>query len=183
MCGNGHVEPGETCDDANTTSGDGCSAACQLEFSCPPGQVTFIQTSTDGPLLIPDAAGPPGAQSVIQLADSYVVSRAVVVVNAISHTRLSDVGISLITPAATTVTLVSGNGGDADEYVSTIFDPAAPTAITAGTAPYRGRYQPQGPLGNVHGQSSKGAWTLRVTDSTTPWGGVLKSWTIAMCGN
>jgi cysteine-rich repeat protein len=30
-CGNGIVEAGEQCDDANTINGDGCSAACQLE--------------------------------------------------------------------------------------------------------------------------------------------------------
>ena len=28
VCGNGLLEPGETCDDGNTTNGDGCSAAC-----------------------------------------------------------------------------------------------------------------------------------------------------------
>ena len=30
-CGNGIVEPGEECDDQNTTSGDGCSSACHVE--------------------------------------------------------------------------------------------------------------------------------------------------------
>jgi cysteine-rich repeat protein len=30
-CGNGLVELGEQCDDGNTTSGDGCSAVCQIE--------------------------------------------------------------------------------------------------------------------------------------------------------
>lgn len=30
-CGNGAIERGETCDDSNRTSGDGCSASCQLE--------------------------------------------------------------------------------------------------------------------------------------------------------
>lgn len=31
QCGNGVVEPGEQCDDTNGTSGDGCSATCQVE--------------------------------------------------------------------------------------------------------------------------------------------------------
>lgn len=30
-CGNGAIEGGESCDDGNKTSGDGCSATCQLE--------------------------------------------------------------------------------------------------------------------------------------------------------
>ena len=36
LCGDGVVEPGEACDDANHYSGDGCSAACALEagFLC-----------------------------------------------------------------------------------------------------------------------------------------------------
>jgi uncharacterized protein (TIGR03382 family) len=36
LCGNGTVDPGETCDDGNTTAGDGCSATCQTEtIACP----------------------------------------------------------------------------------------------------------------------------------------------------
>ncbi len=43
-CGDGIVTPPETCDDGNTSSGDGCSSACQIEpqdpdgngWSCPP---------------------------------------------------------------------------------------------------------------------------------------------------
>ena len=31
VCGNNSVEAGETCDDGNTISNDGCSATCQLE--------------------------------------------------------------------------------------------------------------------------------------------------------
>ncbi len=31
VCGNGHVEDGEACDDGNTTSDDGCSQACTVE--------------------------------------------------------------------------------------------------------------------------------------------------------
>jgi fibro-slime domain-containing protein len=35
-CGDGKLDPGEACDDGNPTSGDGCSATCQLEtgFAC-----------------------------------------------------------------------------------------------------------------------------------------------------
>src|SRR5262249_9737741 len=31
ICGNGVLEPTETCDDGNLTAGDGCSAACAVE--------------------------------------------------------------------------------------------------------------------------------------------------------
>ncbi|MFC1921128.1 thioredoxin domain-containing protein [Chloroflexota bacterium] len=36
-CGNGILDPGEECDDSNTTSGDGCSSACTIEVLCSPG--------------------------------------------------------------------------------------------------------------------------------------------------
>ena len=31
VCGDGELDAGETCDDGNTTPGDGCSAGCQTE--------------------------------------------------------------------------------------------------------------------------------------------------------
>src|SRR5439155_518579 len=31
LCGDGHLDPGEQCDDGNTTVGDGCNAACRTE--------------------------------------------------------------------------------------------------------------------------------------------------------
>lgn len=54
VCNNGIVESGESCDDRNTTSGDGCSSTCQLEagYTCPtPGaKCTLIQYCGDGVL-------------------------------------------------------------------------------------------------------------------------------------
>lgn len=36
-CGDARVDPGESCDDGNTTAGDGCDAACKVEtgYTCP----------------------------------------------------------------------------------------------------------------------------------------------------
>jgi cysteine-rich repeat protein len=36
VCGDGHVDAGEQCDDGNTTNGDGCSASCTTETPPPP---------------------------------------------------------------------------------------------------------------------------------------------------
>ena len=41
FCGDGKLRPGEQCDDGNVTSGDGCTALCQIVagWTCPtPGQ-------------------------------------------------------------------------------------------------------------------------------------------------
>jgi cysteine-rich repeat protein len=40
VCGNGVIEPTEDCDDANTTTGDGCSATCFFE--------TCVMSSSNG---------------------------------------------------------------------------------------------------------------------------------------
>jgi cysteine-rich repeat protein len=53
-CGNRTLDAGETCDDGNMTSGDGCSAACQMEAS------TVVDSCTSTPaaaLVISDTAG------------------------------------------------------------------------------------------------------------------------------
>ena len=44
LCGNGMLNAGEDCDDGNTTSGDGCSATCQIEVMIcdPDGTYTIV---------------------------------------------------------------------------------------------------------------------------------------------
>ena len=48
-CGNGTLDPGEECDDGNTTSCDGCSASCRLE-GCGNGRVECSEECDAGPL-------------------------------------------------------------------------------------------------------------------------------------
>lgn len=51
ICGNGMLDPGEECDDANTVSGDGCSATCKVEQGCSAGRTdcggVCVDLSTD----------------------------------------------------------------------------------------------------------------------------------------
>jgi cysteine-rich repeat protein len=47
-CGDGHVDPGEECDDGNTRNGDGCSAACHHEPVCGNGRVEVGEACDDG---------------------------------------------------------------------------------------------------------------------------------------
>lgn len=49
-CGNGVIEGGETCDDSNAASGDGCSSACQTEVANAPR----IAGSSDKPTVSTD---------------------------------------------------------------------------------------------------------------------------------
>ena len=45
-CGNGVVDQGETCDDSNTASGDGCSSSCQTESGSSPRLMTSVDHDT-----------------------------------------------------------------------------------------------------------------------------------------
>jgi cysteine-rich repeat protein len=71
LCGNGHVDPGEQCDDGNRVSGDGCSATCQNECAsdaqCPPAQdpCTTASCSTGACTQNPPT-GFPGASCVVR---------------------------------------------------------------------------------------------------------------------
>jgi cysteine-rich repeat protein len=56
-CGNGAVRGDEQCDDGNTTGGDGCSAACQLEL-CPPVRDPGCRTSPKAKLVVKRAGTP-----------------------------------------------------------------------------------------------------------------------------
>jgi cysteine-rich repeat protein len=51
LCGNGVIDPGETCDDGNTNPLDGCSSTCQIELGIKPnssgGCGNLMNTSTN----------------------------------------------------------------------------------------------------------------------------------------
>jgi cysteine-rich repeat protein len=61
LCGNGHLDPGEECDDANKSAGDGCGWLCQIECyrSCgtcgPPGPCVITPVCGDGRVDSPEA--------------------------------------------------------------------------------------------------------------------------------
>lgn len=47
VCGNGRVDPGESCDDGNRTGGDGCSASCIKENHAPEASCHDASVCTD----------------------------------------------------------------------------------------------------------------------------------------
>lgn len=54
-CGNGVLNPGETCDDGNTDNGDSCSAICQSEGvgSAGADEEIAAETTSTAPVIIP----------------------------------------------------------------------------------------------------------------------------------
>ena len=92
----------------------------------------------------------------------------------LNHTFDSDLDMFLLGPGgAPIVELSTDNGASGDNYgngtnncagTSTVFNDAAATSITAGTAPFAGSFKPEGLLSGFNGDPQNGQWTLRITD-------------------
>lgn len=84
LCGNNILEFGETCDDGNTVSGDGCSSTCQSEIAivCGNGILEIGEQCDDGNTVSGDgcsatcqtevAPPPPGGGGVIPLCGNGI---------------------------------------------------------------------------------------------------------------
>ncbi len=66
VCGNGEVEAGETCDDGNTFSEDGCRADCQSVEQCGNGMIDWNERcdcgTGQGTILDPSCSGQPNGE-------------------------------------------------------------------------------------------------------------------------
>ncbi len=90
----------------------------------------------------------------------------------LTHTFDADLDMFLIAPDLTSVELSTDNGSSGDNFgtacaTGTIFDDAAATPITSGTAPFVGTFRPEGLLSSFNGKSGaavNGTWTLRIID-------------------
>ncbi len=97
----------------------------------------------------------------------------------VNHTWDSDLEIHLISPDGTDVLLLSGVGGDGDNFTNTGFKNTYTTPIASGSAPFTGSFKPMGDLGLFNnGQAGSGVWQLRIRDSYPQDQGSVISWTI-----
>jgi subtilisin-like proprotein convertase family protein len=98
----------------------------------------------------------------------------------ITHTWDSDLNVTLISPAGVRVPLFAAVGGNGDNFVNTVLDDEAATAITAGAAPFTGSFRPTGSLALLDQVSANGVWTLEVTDTALGDVGTVNSWRLDM---
>ena len=119
--------------------------------------------------------------STITVTDDLTVSDVNVTLN-IDHTWVSDLEIKLVGPDNTEVILVSGEGGDGDDFINTTFDDEAATSIAGQSAPFTGSFQPQESLSAFDGLMAAGDWDLVITDNANQDGGQLNDWTLEICG-
>jgi subtilisin-like proprotein convertase family protein len=81
------------------------------------------------------------------------------------HTYDGDVTFALRSPLGTEVILSANHGSSGDNYINTVFNDSATTAIASGTAPFTGTFRPDNVLSAFNGQDPYGWWRLRVTDN------------------
>ena len=118
--------------------------------------------------------------SQLAIADSYLVRDLNVQVK-VTHGSLSDLKLELIAPDGTTIMLCNYRDLKGTNLTNTIFDDEAPVAITAGSAPYSGRYRPVQPLSSLDGEDIKGTWKLRISDNVKNGKtGTFNSWTLTV---
>jgi subtilisin-like proprotein convertase family protein len=101
----------------------------------------------------------------------------------ITHPRIADVDLFLVSPNGVRVALATDVGGTAANFVSTVFSDEAGTAITAGTAPFTSTYRPESLLSQLDNVTANGTWLLEVVDDNpTAITGTttLDSWTITI---
>jgi hypothetical protein len=103
----------------------------------------------------------------------------------IQHTYDGDLDVYLVSPLGSRIELFTDIGGSGDNFLGTILSDtapdaagAAPTPITAGTAPFTGRFRPEGFLSALEGENPNGSWTLEVTDDAGGDVGSLISWSL-----
>ncbi|MCG3123868.1 MAG: hypothetical protein GIKADHBN_02296 [Phycisphaerales bacterium] len=130
------------------------------------------------PLDIP-ANGTQGAiESQLVVTDTRQIIDANVQVR-ISHEFVSDLKITVVSPAGTQVVLYNRRGADGDQGINpTLFDDEAANSIADGSSPFAGAFRPEQALGAFDGQAAAGTWTLRVEDLSGGNVGQLLGWRI-----
>jgi subtilisin family serine protease/subtilisin-like proprotein convertase family protein len=143
------------------------------------GSLASSQTfySADPPKPIADAGQ---TRSTLTFSQSLSINRIAVKVN-LTHPKVSDLRITLISPSGTQIVLFNQRGGSG-QNIGTTFDDRASTPIANGTAPYTGWFKPEQALAALGGQNARGTWTLVIDDLAPVNIGKLNSWGLTIDG-
>jgi subtilisin-like proprotein convertase family protein len=96
----------------------------------------------------------------------------------LTHTVDEDLDVFLVAPDGTRVELFTDVGSVYDNFINTVLDDSAATAITSGTGPFTGTYRPEGSLATLNGKNLAGTWSLEVSDDTRKNTGELLDWSL-----
>jgi subtilisin-like proprotein convertase family protein len=128
------------------------------------------------------ASGTPTVTSTLTVTASGTITDVNIVNLVGTHSYLSDLVVSLKSPAGTSVLTFSAictNLADFDLN----FDDAAPAGAIPCPATTGGTYRPASVLSAFNGQTAAGVWTLTIVDRYNQDGGALNSWGLNICTN
>ncbi len=147
-----------------------------VEFST---QVCLTDNSQDIPILISEN-GTPTVTSEIDIATSGIISDINVLNLSGSHSYVSDLIFTLISPIGTEVVLLNGICDSDNDFNLGLDDQANTSSISC--PPTDGEiYKPSESLASFIGEQSSGTWILRIEDTFNVDGGQLDSWSLEIC--
>ncbi len=117
----------------------------------------------------------------IDIPDDFVIQDIDVLVE-IEHPFVADLDVFLVAPDGSRVELFTDVGQNGRNFSRTILDDEAPVAIGEGSAPFAGRYRPEGSLRSLYGRSAKGTWSLEIYDDSRRDQGTLVRWGLLVGG-
>jgi subtilisin-like proprotein convertase family protein len=137
-------------------------------------RVTYIY---DGPEV---EFGSTNAEAEMEVPDLFLINDVDMLVQ-ITHTWVGDVSLILESPNGQLVTLVSGAGGNGQNFRDTEFNDAAPSSIQNAAAPFTGSFRPMEPLSGFNGGAGIGRWILHLEDTFPSMDdGTLTGWELTL---
>lgn len=98
----------------------------------------------------------------------------------IQHTYCGDLGIRLVSPDGTNVSIVQNAGGSSDDFTNTCVEQDAALSIQSQSGPFSGTFKPLGEMGMFNnGSNPNGNWTLYILDDALVDQGTLIDWSIS----
>jgi len=140
------------------------------------GTVTTY-TSVDVPKTIPDNNST-GVNSTLSIGAAGTIGDVDMRLISLTHTYDGDLVMKLTSPTGTSLTLINQRGSSGDNFVNTLLDDAAATAIANGSAPFMGSYRPEAALAAFNSQALAGVWILNVADLASSDTGTLNGWAL-----
>jgi len=182
--GDGVDECDGDCDDAEPAIFPGNPEVCDgLDNDC-----SGIVDDGLHPLVVGDGAGvaipedtsaSSGPTTVTAAVDTSLPVVDLDVRIELEHTWVSDLTLTLTSPAGTAITLSAAAGGAGEDLLGVLFDDEATEAfsgVTEALAPFTGRWLPDEPLSTFDGEDPSGTWTLEIDDCCVGDSGTLLSW-------
>jgi len=159
---------------------EGCSGAFGAALAFTTGySLCQDYASGDVPVGISDS-GDTTATSVLTVNTNDTVQSITVSLD-ISHSWLSDVTATLISPQGTSVELFTNQCGDMDNVNAVFTDTGAAIQCSGGDTAITGLVLPAEVLSAFAGELPQGEWTLEIYDNTDGDGGSINSWSLNIC--